>query len=293
MRVPFETVDVFTRTQFSGNPLAVFLQGEDLSSSQMQAIAIELDLSETTFVLPPSSPSATATVRIFTPGGELPFAGHPMLGTAFVLARRGLAVGPELLLEVPAGRVRVHLDMTETGTAAGARISAPQPLHLGEVIPAAVVAECVGLEADDIIMSPHPPIRASVGNPFVIARVTLRGLQKCRPNHEAFLRAEAAHGGPFALHTYAIDGDLIRARMFAPLSGTIEDPATGSANLPLGGLLLHLGDSTEAEFDILQGVEMGRPSELRVEAQRSPDGIQTHVSGHCVPVLEGFLNLAE
>src|SRR3954451_20134550 len=142
MRLQFQTVDVFTADRFSGNPLAVVLNAEGLSDEQMQAIAAEFNLAETTFVLPPREPAHTAHVRIFTPKAELPFAGHPNVGTAFVLARMGRAAGDRLGVEGEAGLV--PLDLTrENGTVVAARLAAPQPLTLGERVAADIVAQAV------------------------------------------------------------------------------------------------------------------------------------------------------
>src|SRR5277367_1880366 len=145
MQLNFVTVDVFTGTQFVGNPLAVILNAEGLSTAQMQSIAAEFNLAETTFVLPPKDPSHTAQVRIFTPRAEMPFAGHPNVGTAFALAREGTChgrpVGAEaMVFEELAGLVPMEM-MRKGGTVIGARLAAPQPLVLGEMVAPEIVAE--------------------------------------------------------------------------------------------------------------------------------------------------------
>lgn len=141
-----------------------------------------------------------------------------------------------------------------------------------------------------MIVSAHRPVLASVGNPFVIAQVTGAALSRAAPDPGRFREAQAdwpALKGRLSLHLYARDGERIRARMFAPLAGTPEDPATGSANAPLGALLLSLTEDSSRSYDIVQGVEMGRPSLLHVTARRTSDGIRATVSGGCVPVLRG------
>jgi len=286
----FETVDVFTDRQFGGNPLAAFTDARGLAEREMQALAAEFNLSETTFVLPPAAPDNTARVRIFNRTAEMPFAGHPSIGTGYVLARLGRAKAGILHLEVPAGLVRVDIETDDAGTVIGGVVSAPQPLTIGEEIPPGTVAACVGLDPADIVLAEHPPLLASVGNPFIIAQVTDDALRRCVPNVGAFRTAVAARpamNGRFALHLYARRGPRLRARMFAPLAGTVEDPATGSANAPLGALLLSLGREDEASFEIRQGEEMGRPSLLLVGAKRTNDGIRATVAGRCVPVLRG------
>jgi len=286
----FETVDVFTHQRFGGNPLAVFPDSEGLSDREMQQLAAEMNLSETTFVLPPADASNTARVRIFNRNHEMPFAGHPMVGTAFVLARRRSEPGESLRFEVPAGLVTVRLSRTTDGAVQGAIIEAPQPLTLGVQIGAEQVAESVGVAASELIVSNHVPTLASVGNTYVIAEVTEGGLHQASPNLAAFRRIlDATPGldGRFSLYLYNRRGRAISARMFAPVVGTWEDPATGSAATPLAALLLSLSGGVRDEFTIHQGVQMGRPSLLEAAAWQTLEGIRASVGGTCVPVLRG------
>lgn len=293
-KLPFFTADVFTDTRFGGNPLAVVIGGGALDSARMQAVAAEFNLSETTFVLPPADPANTARIRIFNRTAEMDFAGHPMVGTAFVLARQqpGLT---DATFEIPAGIVRVSIERNAQGAPVAATIAAPQPLTIGETIAVDVVAHALQLEASDVITATHPPIVASNGNPYVIAELTSDALARCAPDLAAFKAALAAHphlGNRFSVHVYCKQGRTLRARMFAPLAGTWEDPATGSANAPLACLLLSLEpDSNEARFLIHQGVEMGRPSLLHVEARRAPEGIVATLRGACVAVMEGEISV--
>ena len=218
------------------------------------------------------------------------FAGHPTIGTACVLAKQHVAVPRELRLEVPAGVVIVELATDERGEVVGGKITAPQPLTLAAEIPAETVAACAGILPADIVVGTHAPVVASVGNPYVIAEVKGDALSRCVPDLRAFRQAvdaRPAMAGRFSLHLYARDGDTIRARMFAPLAGTYEDPATGSANAPLAALLLSRMGADRAQFTVRQGVEMGRPSLLEVTAYRAEDGIRATVAGRCVPVFKG------
>ncbi|MCA0301519.1 MAG: PhzF family phenazine biosynthesis protein [Proteobacteria bacterium] len=298
-RFAFVTVDVFTDRRFGGNPLAVFPDARGLSDAEMQAIAAEFNLSETTFVLPPDDPANTARVRIFNRTSEMPFAGHPNVGTGWVVARQR-GGGPAVLrFEEIAGLVEVEVSAA-TGGDGVVTIAAPQPLTLGETMPVDLLAACVGLAADDVVLDRHAPVVASVGNSFVIAEVTPAALARATPDLAAFRTALAAFPAlgprrlPLYLHAAAgTAGDVakLRARMFSPLSGTLEDAATGSAATPLAALLLSLDARPRARFDIVQGVEMGRPSLLVCSAWRAADGVRASVGGTCVPVLSGELSL--
>jgi trans-2,3-dihydro-3-hydroxyanthranilate isomerase len=291
----FVTVDVFTNRRFGGNPLAVFPDARGLSDEQMQSLAAEFNLSETTFVLPPADPANSARVRIFNRTAEMPFAGHPNVGTGWVLAGMGRARDGVLRFEEIAGLVEVQADPAGTVT-----IAAPQPLSLGAEMPVELVAGCVGIGESEVLVGAHRPVAASVGNSFVIAEVTPDALTRASPDLSRFRAAVQAFPslGPrrLPLYLYAHDGrsdgvTRLRARMFSPLSGTIEDAATGSAATPLAALLLSLTKDNEARYDITQGVEMGRPSLLACTARRGPDGIRASVGGGCVPVLKGEISL--
>lgn len=287
-RYDFVTVDVFTDRRFGGNPLAVFPRAEGLSGARMQALAAEFNLSETAFVLPPDDPAHTARVRIFTPRSEVPFAGHPNVGTALVLAA-GMAQPPgRMVFEEAAGLVPIALGYGERATAT---VEAPLPLALGAEVPAETVAACAGLRPDRVRTAAHRPVIASVGLGFCVAEVEPDALAGAAPDPAMFRVAAGAHptfGMEFSLHLYARDGDRLRARMFAPLDGIPEDPATGSANAALAALLLHLDSGRpSAAFDVAQGDEMGRPSRLRATARRGPDGVRATVGGGAVPVLRG------
>lgn len=256
--------------RFGGNPLAVLTDGRCLSDCEMQAIAREINLSETTFVLPPEDPANTAHVRIFNRPCEMAFAGHPNVGTAFVLAASGACASDVLRFEEQAGLVEVRLVRNAAGQVTGAAIDAPQPLVLlGELDPGEVAA-CVGIGETQIVTQTHRPIRATIGSNYVVAEARDEALSATAPDAAAFARTAAAHGLgtrlPILIHCRS--GPGVRARMFAPLEGTPEDPATGGAIAALGALLLSFSDEQEFAFEVSQGVEMGRPSRPSVRAWR-------------------------
>jgi trans-2,3-dihydro-3-hydroxyanthranilate isomerase len=297
----YVTVNVFTKQRFGGNPLAVLTDAKGLTDAQMQSIARDFNLSETTFVLPPEDPRNHARVRIFTPVAEMPFAGHPNVGTGFVLATMAGDPPEHYTFEEIAGLVRVHVQRDATGAICGARIAAPRSLSIDIAVPTDLVAACAGLDEADIATDTHTPLIASVGTPFVIAEVaSLEALGRARPDLAAFRRGAEAFpelAERFNLHLYVrVEGDAtrLRARMFAPLSGVLEDPATGSANATLAALLTSLapGEDVDLLYAVEQGIEMGRPSEMIASARKTPEGpVSASVAGDCVPVMRGTLTV--
>lgn len=294
----FVTVDVFTDRRFGGNPLAVVLDADGLDDVAMQAVAREFNLSETTFVLPPDDSRNDAKVRIFTPGRELPFAGHPNVGTGFVLAREAQAAGDDvptvLCFEEAAGLVPVDILTDGDGTTSGARLTAPQAVDLGGEIPVADFAPCVGLSPTDIDCTDHPPILASAGMPFPVARLTGPDALARAHGDAAAMAARPELGGHVFVYAAEPDGPGgFRARMFAPGLGIAEDPATGGAAAALTGLLgtLQTADGRH-DFRIVQGVEMGRPSviETSVDVAGGVSGA-IRVGGACVPVSRGEIDV--
>ncbi len=298
-------VNVFTGDRFGGNPLAVVLDAKGLTDAQMQAIAREFNLSETTFVLPPDDSRHHARVRIFTPAHEMPFAGHPNVGTGFVLARAMDNPPEHLVFEEIAGLVRVHILRGPDNQITGTRISAPRVLSIGDAVATETVAACASLTPEDFLTNGHDPLKASVGTEFVIAEVkSLEALSRAAPDIAAFRAAAAESGSPiggaqlrFALLLYVRrDGDAtrLRARMFAPLGGVLEDPATGSACAALAGLLTAMapGENVDLHYEIEQGVEMGRPSLLIASARKTGEGpVEATVGGDCVPSGRGTLEV--
>lgn len=297
----FVTVDVFTSARFGGNPLAVFPNAAGLTAGDMQSIATEFNLSETTFVLPPDNPQHHARVRIFTPKYEMPFAGHPNVGTGYVLACDDPHPPEHYTFEEIAGLVRVHVLRNDAKAIVGARISAPRSLSIATAIPTEIVAACAGLSRHDVLTKAHPPLVASVGTPFVIAELAdTDALARAQPDIGAFRVAKERFpdiGDRFSLHLYARrHGDVtkLRTRMFGPLGGVLEDPATGSANAALSALLVSLapGEDVALHFEIEQGIEMGRPSLLIGGARKTAEGaVSATIAGHCVPVMRGSLDV--
>ena len=285
----FVTLDVFTDRRFGGNQLAVFPDASGLSDQEMQSLAAEFNLSETTFVFPPENPENTAKVRIFHRTAEMPFAGHPTIGTAYVVGAR---VSADILrLEQKAGLVEVRLERDANGVIQRASLDAPQPLSTGSDIDVELVAAAIGIPPAGVVTSTHLPVIASVGVEFVIVEVGPEALSAAVPDLPAFRRAAAAHPGcgtRFSVFLYSRDGNKVRARMFAPISGTWEDPATGSANAAMVALVLSRTEQDTLTLDVSQGVEMGRPSLLKLEARRTTDGIRSRATGQCVEVLSGI-----
>jgi trans-2,3-dihydro-3-hydroxyanthranilate isomerase len=301
MRLQFQTVDVFTGTQFAGNPLAVVLNAEGLSTEQMQAIAAEFNLAETTFVRPPKHTAHTAEVRIFTPRYEMPFAGHPNVGTAFVLARAGLCYGRPVdgegvIFEEKAGLVPIEI-LRDGTTVVGARLASPQPLSVGAEIAVELVASACGISPADIEIVNHRPCIASCGAPFILAELKSRAaLAAATARADVFLNEVSKQPATSILiYTQVNEGDIdIRARMFAPHHGIPEDPATGSANVALIGLLAKLRPEANLSLSktIAQGVEMGRPSILEAKAEKKNGVVTaTFIGGRCVPVMSGSIDL--
>jgi trans-2,3-dihydro-3-hydroxyanthranilate isomerase len=299
MRLRYFICDVFTDTRFGGNQLAVLPEAEALSDRQMQQIAREFNFSETTFVLPPRA-GHDRRVRIFTPPREVPFAGHPNVGTAFVLATMGV-FGPleapvSVVFEEEAGPVPIAIHKRERGRI-WCELTAPQSLALGQTVSAQSVASAVSLTPDDIVTTAHAPQVASVGLPFLIAELRDRdALERARPDLSGFEGLIAAGVDPPDLHLYVrvSDGFDIRARMFSPMDGILEDPATGSANCALVGLLSHLDEAADGSFSwrIAQGVEMGRPSVLEARTEKRDGAVESvWIGGECVLVSEGLIDV--
>jgi trans-2,3-dihydro-3-hydroxyanthranilate isomerase len=302
MKLNFVTVDVFTSTQFVGNPLGIVLNAEGLSSGEMQAIAAEFNLAETTFVLPPKDPANTAEVRIFTPRYEMPFAGHPNVGTAFALARAGKSYGRAIgsdgvIFEEKAGLVPISF-LKEGTNVVGTRLASPQPLAVGAEVPVELIASACSLSSDDIETRNHRPCIASCGAAFILAELKGRvTLAAAAARAEVFTREiSKLPVTSIFIYTQVEESGLdIRARMFAPHHGIPEDPATGSANVALIGLLAKLRPESNLRLTkaIAQGVEMGRPSLLQAEAEKTNGVVTaTYIGGRCVPVMSGTIDLS-
>lgn len=273
--------DVFTATPFGGNQLAIIPDARALPEEQLQKIAREFNFSETTFVYPPEDKAHTARMRIFTPTMEVPFAGHPTIGTAIALA--DLGHGPEMTLELGIGPIETR---AEGGAAA---FTTHVPLDILARPEPELIARALGLELADICMQAHPPTMAGVGLPFTLTRLKSRAaLARCAPQSDAFREGNARYPGAldFAQFAYALEGGEIHARMFAPLDDIPEDPATGSAAAALGAFLAHLGGK-DISTRIIQGVDMGRPSVIGLEASEG----RVIISGEACRVMQGALTI--
>lgn len=293
----YEVWDVFTDRAFGGNPLAVVPDARGLDEDAMQRIAREFNLSETTFVLPPETAEGTARLRIFTPAAELPFAGHPTIGTAIALAERGSAfgrpVGAALVLEEGVGPIRCTT-AREDGLWQATFTTAVPFQRLGAV-ELATAAACLGLPEARIRTAAHPPLIASKGLPFAFVELAdAAALDDAAPDLAAFRAAAPrfpAAAGHFDVAAYVrVDPATVEMRMFAPLAGIPEDPATGSAAAALGALLCEL-DGAPVDLTIAQGVAMGRPSTIRVRAEIR-DGLSiVQIGGSAVRVMQGRFDL--
>jgi trans-2,3-dihydro-3-hydroxyanthranilate isomerase len=283
-QLPYHVVDVFAEEPFAGNPLAVVLDGETLSDEQMQRLANEFQLSETAFPLRPTADEAAGGVdyrlRIFTPVNELPFAGHPSIGTAWLMARLGRVGAGRVLQACGAG----HLPLDVSADGGPVELTGGEPTWTEPVDPSVALA-AVGLRPDDL--SGPPPRSCSTGLGYVVLPVRAEALARCEPDLVQLRRS------PTGIFVVAWDGATAtaRARMFAGDLGQPEDPATGSAATAFGVWLAVSGEvpaDGETGYTIHQGVEMGRPSVLTCRvAVEGGRPVRMRVSGSVVPVAEG------
>jgi trans-2,3-dihydro-3-hydroxyanthranilate isomerase len=299
-RLHYHLVDVFTDRAFGGNPLAVFTDGTGIPDSLMQAIAKELNLSETTFVLPPDDKKHDCRVRIFTPGGELPMAGHPTVGTAFVLAREGIITKPNVIFEEGVGPVPVSIALEN---------SKPQFIEMQQPLPKfgprfddiEAIAEMLSLQASAIRETKLPIEVVSCGVPFLFVPVDrLESIRRIRFRTDVWERiASRIETADVFVFTTQVEfpGSAVHSRMFAPAHGITEDPATGGATGPLGSYLVRyrvLDSDGELRCVSEQGVEMGRPSFLRIRiAQDGGEISAVRVGGTCHNMGGGYLDIAE
>ncbi|SDI36030.1 PhzF family phenazine biosynthesis protein [Aliiruegeria lutimaris] len=289
----FHTLDVFTDKPYRGNPLAVVLEADGLSTARMQAMAREFNLSETIFVMAPRDPANTARVRIFFPTAEIPFAGHPTLGCAVLLATLRNGEGDftdKIVLEEEAGLVPVELarkDDLVTG-----RFCAPVLPHThAGAAPVGLLEQALGLPEEKIGFANHQPATYQGGPAFLYAPVAdLDALAAARPIEPYWSELmEAGQVDSAYLYTLASTGSF-RARMFSPTAGVPEDPATGSASAILAAQLLQSGVLPEGEsrFSLVQGVEMGRESQIGLSI-RVTDGAlaEVRITGSAVTLARG------
>ena len=298
-KIRYHIVDVFTDRAFGGNPLAVVTNGRGISSELMQSIAKELNLSETTFVLPPESPENDYKVRIFTPGSELPMAGHPTVGTSFVLAREHMIrLGGErvtIRLEEGVGPIPVDI-MFRDGAPDLIWMQQPLPTFGPRFDDLAATAEMLTI-APEAIDETLPIEVVSCGVPFLY--VPLKSLEAAR---SVRLRLDVWERSPQAADVNGVfvftketelPGSTVHSRMFAPGLGITEDPATGAASGPLGCYLVRhklFPEAQRAEFTSEQGIEMGRPSIVKIVIEQEAGEItRVRVGGRCVFMGEGYL----
>jgi trans-2,3-dihydro-3-hydroxyanthranilate isomerase len=299
MKVDFFTCDVFTARPFAGNPLLVVPDARGLSTGEMQAIAREINYSESTFVLPPDDPRHAYRQRTFVPFKEIPYAGHPTIGTAVVMAALGMAgAGGEERISVEVGFGPLELELIrEDGAVRRVRMSQGKPAWedaIGEEALRARIASALGLSAKSLHAT-LPPQVVSTGNRTLV--VPLAG---AAPVSAAVADVRALNALEMELdlliaYFFTFDGPRVRARAFCPGAGVPEDPATGSAAGPLG-VYLALHDALPGgatRFLIDQGIEMGRPSELEVTVERAPDGAPAavQVAGSAVLMMQGHLTV--
>ena len=277
--IDYHVVDVFTQTPFGGNQLAVIPDATALKEDQLQKIAREFNFSEVAFVYPPEDARHTAKVRLFTPTTEIPFAGHPTIGTAVVLAHLGK--GPEMTLELGVGPLDCHATETE------ARFTTRVPFEVLGRPETGIVARALGLPIGSIKSKRHMPMICSLGLPFVVTEVQDRAaLAACNIDFATFKAGVSAYpqSGDFAQYVYCQGDGCVHARMFAPLDIVPEDPATGSAAATLAGLTAHL-DGEPVDLHIQQGEDMGRPSRIHAYADQG----RVTVTGSVVRVMQGQL----
>ncbi|QRM30896.1 PhzF family phenazine biosynthesis protein [Microvirga sp. VF16] len=293
----FVTLDVFTGERFAGNPLAVVLEADGLDTAGMQRIAKEFNLSETVFVFPPSEPRQRADIRIFTPARELPFAGHPTVGTAVLLAildQNGEPGAVVFGLKEQVGIVPCVVDVVD-GTSGSARFRLPRlPFVWGEGKETKDCAWALGLDPTEIGFGQHIPSRHSAGVAYDLVPVSsFEALARSKPQGEAFDKTFNDSDHP-AAYVYArvpdAEGLRFRARMYGPGMGIAEDPATGSAAAAFAGALMQCEPLGDGEHNIVieQGVEMGRPSEISLQMTIKGGAlVSAEIGGQAVMVSRG------
>jgi len=293
-------LDVFTGDLFGGNQLAVFLDGRGLAAGTMQAVAREMNFSETTFILPPERPDTDVRMRIFTPGSEMPIAGHPTIGSTFALARAGvIAAGSErFVFGLGAGPTPVRLTWRQADLAF-AWMTQPLPAFHDPVPDRDLAAAALGLAADDVVATGLPVQAVSCGVPFLFVPVqTRRAVDSAAINPTAYdqlmKRLPAAANGIFFFTAEpGPDKATVYSRNFAPGVGIVEDPATGIASGPLGCYLVRhkvVAPEQAGTMLSLQGVKMGRPSHVHISIGVENGEIRSvEVGGEAVLAGEGTL----
>jgi len=295
MRYDFITLDVFTDRPFGGNQLAVLTDARGLTTEAMQTIAREFDYPETTFVLPPGDPAHARRVRIFTPGGELPFAGHPTVGTASALVMTNHCAAGDFVLEEGVGPVSVSV--RQEGGAFSARLRIERAPEVSETVPTSKdVAAVLSLQPRDVLRV----FCAGLGPRFTFAQVASNEVvDRSQLDHQHWRRilADSWAANVFVFAGELSDGSELYGRMFAPSLGIPEDPATGAAAAAIVGtaaLAEGTGRSGKFRLDIVQGVAMGRPSFLSASAELEDGAVSAiEVGGGCAFVAEGKIEVPD
>ena len=280
--------DVFTKTPFGGNQLAVIPDASALNEADLQRITKEFNFSETTFVYPPTDKANTARVRIFTLAGEIPFPGHPTVGTTVALS--DLGANDNMVLELDIGPIPCTIT---DGTPKSAAFTTTTALQQLDTTPVDLIADCLSIPKGAIVTRNHAPQIASVGRSFVMIELAdLNTLAQATPVTDTFHIARKQHGGTenrFSTYLYVKTPSGVQARMFAPLNNIPEDAATGSAAAALGAYLTAVNNQPQ-ELEIAQGVEMGRPSQIFVSTtieNGQPSSVT--VRGAAVKTMQGSL----
>ncbi len=278
--------DVFTSTPFGGNQLAVIPDASTLRETDLQRITAEFNFSETVFVYPPTDEANTGRIRIFTRANEIPFAGHPFIGTCIALS--DLGADDDMVLELGIGPIPCTIT---NSTPKSAAFTTTTPLETFDITPTGLIADCLNIPQDAVVTKNHAPQIVSVGRSFVMIELAnLSTLAKASPVTDAFNIAREMHGGTenrFSTYAYVKNSKGMQARMFSPLTNTPEDPATGSAAATLGAYLTAVYNKAQS-LEITQGVEMGRPSLIEVSTtikNTQPNAVT--VRGAAVKTMQG------
>jgi trans-2,3-dihydro-3-hydroxyanthranilate isomerase len=301
MQLTYHVLDVFTDTRFGGNPLAVVLEADGLDARRMQTLAREFNLSETVFVLKPQNPAHTARVRIFTPASELPFAGHPTVGAAALLAEIRATAPPGdalVVLEQAIGIVRAGVRL-RSGAPPYAEFTAPKlPAEAGSLVPSERLAAGLGLIPAEIGFENHRPTKYTVANAFAFVPVaSLDAMAKARvaqPHWDSALKGQGLTGAFLYCRQTVHTTSHFHARVFAPDLGIPEDPATGAAAVAFAGVVQHFDRLPDGQHKRLieQGYEMGRPSLIALTMEVDGGKLAAvRIGGHAVRVAEGKIEV--
>ena len=298
MQLKYQVVDVFTKTRFGGNPLAVVLDADELTGLQMQVIAKEFNFSETSFVCKPKDVDNTAHVRIFTPNSEMDFAGHPNVGTAYVLAQNAGDKPTKLRFEERVGIVPITVEYDDLDNVQSTAITSPQSLKLGKEFDPAKTASALSIDQSDLQTDNHQPTHVSVGANFIVVELKTRdALARMNINSDAAnqLVASGDPKAPKAIYAYHRCDDELdwTARMFTFRGTAYEDPATGSAGGAMAAFAHHLNlpPKNGELYKVTQGIDMCRPSAMQLQIIHQADGAKVQIAGSSIDVMQGVLTV--